>query len=130
MTQPVVVAQVILRKRDGSSILDSNAPMTAETIAQYRVEVAVRQEAKAKLEALGFSVTGEGATGFTITGEPALFEQAFQTTLTARHQEEGARSLGAPERPRFMATRPFQIPADLASLVADVSLPVPPELFS
>jgi hypothetical protein len=61
MIQPIVVAHVTLRKRDGSSLLDSNAPITAETIAHYRVEEAVIQEAKAKFEALGFSVEGEGA---------------------------------------------------------------------
>jgi hypothetical protein len=117
MTNPVV-AQVTLRKADGSSILDSSDPITAETLARYRVEKTVVAAAKAKFETLGFTVVGEGPTGFSITGNKADFEQAFQTTLASTAVGQS-----------FTATHPLAIPVDLASLVADVALPMPPTLF-
>lgn len=114
-----VVAQVTLRKADGSSILESKASITAETLARYRVESSVVQAAKAKFEALGFTVTAEGPTGFSITGSQAHFEQTFHTTLAS-----------SPGGKRLTAKDGLAIPAELTPLVADVTLPIPPELFS
>lgn len=114
-----VVAQVTLRKADGSSILESKASITAETLARYRVESSVVQAAKAKFEALGFTVTAEGPTGFSITGSQAHFEQTFHTTLAS-----------SPGGKHLTAKDGLVIPAELTPLVADVTLPIPPELFS
>jgi hypothetical protein len=113
-----VVAQVTLRKADGSSILESKAPLTAATLARYRVESSVVEAAKAHFEALGFSVTAEGPTGFSITGSQAHFEQTFQTTLVA-----------SPGEQQLTAKDALAIPAELTPLVADVTLPIPPERF-
>jgi hypothetical protein len=125
-----IVAQVVLRAPDGSSILDAGQPITASTIARYRVGAEIVQRASTALEKLGFKVLESGPTGFTISGERPLFEQTFDTVL----QENFARTqpaLGAaPVQLRFTALRRLSIPAKLSSLIAGVVMPAPPELMS
>jgi len=45
-----VIAEVILRKADGSSVLDAQEPITARNIAQYRVGEEVAEKASRKLQ--------------------------------------------------------------------------------
>ena len=118
-----VIAQVVVRSPDGSSILEVSQPITAATIAKYRVGAEMIQRASTALENLGFKVLAPGPTGFTISGNRALFERIFDTVL----QEDTARGRPAPAQ-RFTALQPLVIPVELSSLIAAVVMPVPPEL--
>ena len=118
-----VIAQVVLRGPDGSSILEASQPITAATIARYRVGTDTIQRASIALENLGFKVLAPGPTGFMISGSRALFERVFDTVL----QENITRARPG-TAPRFVALRPLIIPAELSSVIAAVVMPVPPEL--
>jgi hypothetical protein len=118
-----VIAQVVLRSPDGSSILEAPRPITAATIARHRVGAEMIQRASTALEKLGFKVLAPGPTGFTISGSRALFERIFNTVL----QENITRPRPA-QTPRFAALRPLTIPTELSSLIAAVIMPVPPDL--
>lgn len=124
-----VIAQVVLRNPGGSSILDANQPITAETIARCRVGEEVVRRASVALERLGFKVLAPGPTGFTISGSRALFEQVFDTVL----QESADRAQSAPKpgevQPRFVPLRPLRIPDELSPLIAAVVMPVPMQLM-
>jgi len=124
-----VIAEVILRKADGSSILDVEGSITAETIVKYRVEQEVIREASERLKELGFDVIQIGPVGFTISGNKALFEQVFQTTLEMRRRQVLSTEVAGAERAYYQAVVPIRIPANLFSLIADVVLPIPPEYF-
>ena len=120
-----VIAQVVLRSLDGSSILEAPQPITAATITKYRVGAEMIQRTSTALESLGFKVLAPGPTGFTISGNRALFERIFDTVL---QEEDITRARPTLAPPRFAALRPLTIPAELSSLIAAVVLPVPPEL--
>jgi hypothetical protein len=100
-----VIAEVVVRAPDGSSVLDASGPVTEETIGRYRPSVEASAEAAARLEAMGFEVVGRGPTGLTVAAEEEVFTRAF----------------GAGDE--------YAVPADLADLVAGVLRPEQPELF-
>ena len=100
-----VIAEVVVRARDGSSILDAPGPITEETIDRYRASDEMSAEAAARLEALGFDVLGTGPTGLTISAERDVFERTF----------------GSP-------TGTINVPGELADLIGGVVLPERPEL--
>ena len=124
-----VIAEVILRSADGSSILDATEGITAQTIKKYKVGEEVMKEASRKLEALGFEVLQTGPTGLTISGSKDLFEKVFQTTLEVSTKQVMPSKATAGEHAYYQATKPIQVPADLSSLAAGVTLPTPPEYF-
>jgi len=100
-----VIAEVVVRAPDGSSILDAPGPITEETVDRYRPSDETTAEAAARLEALGVEVLGKGPTGLTISAEREVFERTFGTV-----------------------TGPIAVPEELADLVAGVVLPERPEL--
>jgi hypothetical protein len=101
-----VIAEVVVRAPDGSSILDAPSPVTEETIGRYRASEEANAEAAARLEALGIDVVGRGPTGVTISADREVFERTF----------------GA-------ATDPVAVPEELADLIAGIVLPERPELY-
>ncbi len=119
-----VIAQVILKKADGTSILDTVEPMTAQTIGKYKPGDREFEEASTNLEALGFAVVSKGPVGLTISGEKILFESVFHTKLQQHEAEEKMI-----EATLYSASTPFIIPKELSHLIAEVSLPSPPQLF-
>jgi hypothetical protein len=60
-----VIAQVVLRGPDGSSILEASQPITAATIAKHRIGTETIQRASIALENLGVKVLAPGPTGLT-----------------------------------------------------------------
>jgi subtilase family serine protease len=124
-----VVAEVILRSANGSSILDANAGITAQTIEKYRAGVEDIKEASRKLEALGFTIEQTGPVGLTISGSKTLFERVFRTTLEVRISPVAPAEALTTEPAYYQATAPIQVPADLASVIAGVTLPIPAEYF-
>jgi subtilase family serine protease len=124
-----VTTEVILRSANGSSILDAKEGITAENIEKYKVGREVIEEASKKLEELGFEVLQAGPVGLTISGDRALFESVFQTTLEARSMEIMPTKVSGAGVSYYEAIKPIKIPEDLSPLIADVALPAPPEFF-
>lgn len=87
------------------------------------------KEASNRLNVLGFEVVQTGPVGLTISGSKDLFEKVFQTTLEVRTKPVMPPEVAAEERAYYQATKPVQVPADLCSLIAGVTLPTPPEYF-
>jgi hypothetical protein len=105
-----VIAEVVVRSAEGSSILDAPEAIDSETIARYRPGADALAEAATRLRERGFAIVQEGPTTVTISANPERFEETFATTSGA----EGA--------------APARIPPDLADVVAAVTFPRPPEL--
>lgn len=103
MSEPVI-AEVVVRAPDGSSVLDA-PPMTAENIDRYRASETATSEVRARLEALGVDVIGQGPTGLTVSADEEVFARVF----------------GSAQSP--------SVPGELNDLVAGVVLPEQPELF-
>jgi hypothetical protein len=99
-----VIAEVVVRAPDGSSVLDAPA-VTEENIDRYRASEAATSEVTARLEALGVDVVGQGPTGLTVSASDEVFARVF----------------GSAESP--------SVPDELDELVAAVVLPQRPELF-
>jgi hypothetical protein len=100
-----VIAEVVVRAPDGSSVLDAPGPITEETIGRYRASEDASADAATLLESMGFEVVGRGPTGLTVAAEEEVFARAFGTG------DE------------------YAVPGELADLVAAVVRPEQPELF-
>jgi hypothetical protein len=83
MAQPVV-AEVILRKADDTSVIDAQEAITARNISEYRGSEEVAEEASQKLQDRGFEVLQVGPTSLTISGDQRLFEDTFGTALETK----------------------------------------------
>lgn len=101
-----VVAEVVVRAPDGSSILDAAGPLSEETIGRYRASEEALAAVAERLEELGLDVVARGPTGMTVSAEREVFERLFGS-----------------------GTDPVAVPAELADLVAGIVLPQPPELY-
>jgi hypothetical protein len=128
MAQPVI-AEVILRKADGSSILNAQEAITARNIAQYRVSKETAEEASQKLRDRGFEVLQVGPTSLTISGDKGLFEENFETALQITSTNVMPSDIAGAETTYYEVKEPMRIPEDLSSLIADIVLPTPPLLF-
>lgn len=122
---PQVTAEVILRTRGGESLVDAGEPPTSENIDRYKVEDDVASEATKKLNELSIKVLQTGPVSLSISAEKEVFERVFQTRLG----EVGGPGLGETGSARYEAVAPIQVPRDLASLVAEVVLPIPPIFY-
>jgi hypothetical protein len=100
-----VIAEVVIRAPDGSSVLDAHTAVTEETIARYRASEAATSQVKARLEALGVDVVAQGPTGLTVSASNEVFALVF----------------GSTEAP--------SVPDGLEDLVAGIVMPERPELF-
>jgi hypothetical protein len=105
-----VIAQVVVRSPEGTSMLDAPGPVGAETVARHRPSADALREAATRLRERGFDIVQEGPTTLTIAGDKELFERTFATA-------PGAERAASPE-----------IPQDLSDLVAGIAFPRPPEL--
>jgi len=124
-----VAAQVILRRRNGTSIVDAEGAITADTIAKYQVEKEVIEQASSTLAEMGFAIEQTGPTSLAISGDRVLFEATFRTTLEAKRTEILPGKVVGVETTYFEAKEPIIVPEDLASLIADVVLPIPPQFY-
>lgn len=108
-------AQLILKRADGGSILDAEGPITAETLARFRVPDDRIAFVRAELERMGFDVPQGDATSLSVTGPRELFATVFGLEAAAASSNVAAH-----------ATR---IPDELSGHVADVVITPRPELF-
>lgn len=120
-----VTAQVILRTRDGVSILDTNESITSENAEVYRVDDTTKEQVSKQLTSYGFQVGQAGPYSLSITGDKSLFEQVFQTQLERRSASTSELGVNA----YYEALSPLQFPSELSSQIAGVILSRPPELF-
>ena len=129
MTDKVVVAQVVLRAADGSSILESDEPMTAELVERYKINDDRLRVAREKLSGHGFDVMAAGPFSLSIRGDKRKFEEVFGTRLQERQIEPAQPGATDDLKTFFEPQAPVEVPADLAPFVATVTFPTPPELF-
>ncbi len=108
-------AQFVLKDAAGRSLLDAGGPLTADTVAAYRVPPERLAEARRRLEALGLRVEAAAGGVLSASGERELFAKLF-----------GA----VPEPPAGGEALRLEVPAALDDIVAAVLLPPPPELFT
>lgn len=124
-----IIAEIILRSADGTSILDADEAITSETIKKFRVEEGVINEAKNKLESFGLTVEQMGATSITVSSEKDVFERVFCTILEVAHVNTMETKLEGTEQAYYVTKIPINIPLDLSDYVADVVLPTPPQFY-
>jgi hypothetical protein len=124
-----VIAEVILRKADGSSVMDAREAITAGNIAKYRVSEEVAEEASRKLRDSGFEILQVGPTSLTISGDKGLFEDRFGTALEITSTNVMPSDIEGAEITYYEAKEPMRIPVDLSPRIADIVLPTPPQLF-
>jgi hypothetical protein len=117
-----VIAQVVLRSSEDSSTLDPDEPITAENVEAHQVAPDVIEEATEKFRALGFEVLQTSEIGVTISGPKARYEEVFDTVLEVRPDADA-------NAKAYEATEPIRIPKSLASIVEDLTFPVPPEFY-
>ena len=110
-----ITAQLIMRRKDGRSILDLKGPVTAASPNRTAGDLPEDRiaEVRKRLEAAGFAVEGGNANTLSISGPRALFTEVFGLASDASG----------------MAAQATRIREDLAPYVADVFVPPPPELF-
>ena len=111
-----VVAQVVLKRADGKSILDAKGPLTSDNIGAFSVENERIREARKRLEKLGFSISSQNQTTLSITGPAKRFTEVFGI-------EENM--ISGPSSDIHAVV----IPPDLREFIADVFIPKPPEFF-
>lgn len=120
-----VIVEVVLRASDGSSFQDAEEPIRPEEIKHYTIDEDRKQEAHEKLQAYGFEVIAAGPFSLSVSCEKDTFERIFQTQL----QAVSAPGIATEAKTFYEALSPIKIPEDLASFVANVAFPAPPELF-
>jgi len=128
MAQPVV-AEAILRKADGTSVIDAQEAITARNIAEYRVSEEVAEKASQKLQDRGFEVLQVGPTSLSISGDQGLFEDTFGAALETISTNVMPSDIEGTETAYHEAKEPMRMPEDLSPLIADIVLPTPPQLF-
>lgn len=112
--QEELAAQVVMKREDGRSILDSRG-QTAQAAGALDVAPARAEEVRRALERHGFRVAGGNLNTLSVTGPAEAFERVFGLHARAREARTGAH-----------ATR---IPEALQGYVADVFVPPPPDFF-
>ncbi|MCI5208985.1 MAG: hypothetical protein D3910_09350 [Candidatus Electrothrix sp. ATG2] len=113
-----ISAQVVLKRADGSSILDSTTPpLTSNNIGEFFVEPDRIKKAQIRLKRFGFSVGSHNKVSLSITGSIELFTRVFGI-------DEDMISSNSSDY--IHAT---VIPYELKNLIADVYVPRPPIFF-
>ena len=108
-------AQVVLKRSDGSSILDTQEALTASVINKYKVPPETVDTVRKTLEGLGFQVSVDDGTTLSIEGSRKTFVDVFGL-------EVGAETAG-------VAAHATQIPDAVSDYVADVIVPPAPSFF-
>jgi hypothetical protein len=107
-------AQVVLKREDGRSILDTQGQMQGDAGAMD-VSPERADAARQALERHGFKVTEGNLNTLSVSGPPKVFEDVFGLHVQAPETNVGAH-----------ATR---MPDDLKGYIADVFVMPPPEFF-
>ncbi|MCP4991761.1 MAG: hypothetical protein GY928_38585 [Colwellia sp.] len=128
MTNQTVIAEVVLRGSDGSSILEEES-ISSKTAERYKIDENHMQLARENLLDYGFDVITTSPYSLSIQGDKRLFERVFKTRLRKRQVPISESPLREEEQGFFEAQDPIEIPEKLLPYVAAVTFPQPPELF-
>lgn len=118
-----VTAEVILRTRTGTSILDLPQGSTPGDIESYRVEEDVIDKARRTLNGEGIDVVQVGSVSLSIRADKATFERVFKTSLRASGGETPEGVGGMQKAPTYEAFSPIQVPKEWSEFMAQVVLP-------
>ena len=124
-----VIAEVVLRASDGSSIIETGDQITPDKAMRYKIDDKRMGQVREKLIAYGFQVVTSGPYSISISCAKDAFEQIFQTRLRVRQAAVSEPSTMSGAKTFYEARDPIKIPEALVSFVAAVTLPAPPELF-
>jgi subtilase family serine protease len=116
-----ISAEVILKSKEGKTIVSDENPLTAQNIEGYRPSEQIIKEAAMRLRNLGFDVF-PSEFNLTIRGSVSLFEKVFQTKLTLS-QDDLKRVIGV------HAHNLLTIPPILSDVVEMVVFTPPPRFF-
>lgn len=108
-----ITAQVVARSL-GAEAGGRRRPVTAENVAEVRVDRARLEKLAERLRGLGFKVEAIGVNMVSISGDRQTFADAFNLPVG---------------RDASSTPGPFPVPAGLADLAEQVIVPPPPELF-
>ncbi|TVQ16693.1 MAG: peptidase S8, partial [Leptolyngbya sp. DLM2.Bin15] len=78
-----VYAEAVVRSRTGSSLLDTDTPITSDTVDRFLASRADIDTAVQRLQAAGFDIIDRGPFSVTVAAPPAVYERAFCTCLEA-----------------------------------------------
>jgi hypothetical protein len=117
---PSFSAEVILKSKQGQSMVGNETPLTSNNIEEYRPSSKVMADAASRLNKLGFDTYPSDFT-LTIIGKKALFEKVFKIKL-AEIKNEGNR------RKSVSTDRELTIPPPLRDIVEKVVFTPQPQL--
>ncbi|HEY9817174.1 MAG TPA: hypothetical protein V6D20_15440 [Candidatus Obscuribacterales bacterium] len=78
-----VYAEAVVRSRTGSSLLDTDTPITSDTVDRFLASRTDIDTAVQQLQAAGFDIVDRGPFSVTVAAPPVVYEQAFCTNLEA-----------------------------------------------
>lgn len=81
-----IYAEAVVCPASGGSLLSFNNPITSENVEQFHVDSQRIKAAADQLVSKGFEILELGPFSITIRGSPALYEEAFQTTLVTEER--------------------------------------------
>jgi subtilisin family serine protease len=84
---PVVFAQASTRSAGGTSLFESDRPITFDEVTSYESEADLVDRAASRLADAGFRVLQRTPLTINIAGPPALYEDYFHTNLVADERE-------------------------------------------
>ena len=108
-------AQLVMKRPDGTSILDTGEAMTSDNARSFDVTEERAGDIRKRLEEIGFTITSGNLNTLSISGPKELFAEVFGIEAAAPASGTSAH-----------ATR---FPVELADCVADVFVPPAPTLF-
>ncbi len=109
-------AQLVMKREDGSSILDAGQPSTSENIGQAGLPEDRIARIRGRVEALGFVVSAQDPNTLSISGARELFDNVFAMEPGSADEPSTGLHAGG-------------IPSELSDFVADVFVTPGPEFF-
>jgi hypothetical protein len=108
-------AQLVMRREDGRSILDSGEAGRSAAAGELDVSAERAAAVRKRLEALGFRVTAGNLNTLSISGRRDRFAETFGMEADAAGKGSAAHAT--------------KIPDELSESVADVFVPPSPEFY-
>jgi len=130
--EPDVVFEAVLKPANPAHSLfgADAAPLTVESIDEFKPDSATGKQAALLLQQLGFKIRHIGTFSISGQGPRALWEQVFGTRVQSKTQmiSEAHPELGGIKYWAHMAETPFMLPPELQHLV-DRAYPQQPPMF-
>ncbi len=114
-----ISAEVILKTKNGKSMINEDIPITSENIEQFQPSPDTIENATSILEKLNFTVFNNNYT-LTIQGKAELFEKVFNAKITVEKNTFTGKTTIKPDRE-------LNIPDTLDNIVEGVVFTPPPD---